>query len=74
MEATPSAFGRALGETPRAIRFFSQETEASLKVMLYDGFLSIRARQGKEARPDRRQRTAFRTRGVRPQAGHLLKI
>ncbi|MDG6982709.1 MAG: hypothetical protein JRM74_04570 [Nitrososphaerota archaeon] len=41
VEATPSAFGRALGETPRAIRFFSQETEASLKVMLYDGFLSI---------------------------------
>ena len=37
-----SAFKRVLGETLRARRFVSQKAEASLKVMLYNRFLSIR--------------------------------
>jgi hypothetical protein len=42
VEITFSAFKRVLGETLRARRFLSQKTEASLKVMLYNRFLSIR--------------------------------
>ena len=42
VEITFSAFKRVLGETLRARRFLSQKAEASLKVMLYNRFLSIR--------------------------------
>ena len=42
VEITFSAFKRVLGETLRARRFLSQKVEASLKVMLYNTFLSIR--------------------------------
>ena len=41
VEITFSAFKRVLGETLRARRFLSQKAEASLKVMLYNKFLSI---------------------------------
>jgi transposase len=41
VEVTFSAFKRVLGETLRARRFISQKAEASLKVMLYNRFLSI---------------------------------
>ncbi len=37
-----SSFKRVLGETLRARRFLSQKAEASLKVMLYNRFMSIR--------------------------------
>lgn len=37
-----SAFKRVLGETLRSKKFFSQKAEASLKVMLYNRFMSIR--------------------------------
>jgi hypothetical protein len=40
-EITFSAFKRVLGDTLRARRFLSQKAEASLKVMLYNKFLSI---------------------------------
>jgi transposase len=42
VEITFSAFKRVLGETLRARRFLSQKAEASLKVVLYNRFLSIR--------------------------------
>lgn len=42
VEITFSAFKRVLGETLRGRRFLSQKAEASLKVMLYNRFLSIR--------------------------------
>jgi len=42
VEITFSAFKRVLGEALRARRFVSQKAEASLKVMLYNRFLSIR--------------------------------
>ncbi len=42
VEITFSAFKRVLGDTLRARRFLSQKAEASLKVMLYNRFLSIR--------------------------------
>ncbi|MDA4132385.1 MAG: IS5 family transposase [Thaumarchaeota archaeon] len=42
VEITFSAFKRVLGEALRARRFLSQKAEASLKVMLYNRFLSIR--------------------------------
>ncbi len=42
VEMTFSAFKRVLGETLRARRFLSQKVEASLKVMLYNRFMSIR--------------------------------
>jgi hypothetical protein len=42
VEITFSAFKRVLGETLRSRRFLSQKAEASLKVMLYNRFLSIR--------------------------------
>jgi len=42
VEITFSAFKRVLGETLRGRRFLSQKVEASLKVMLYNRFLSIR--------------------------------
>ena len=42
VEVTFSAFKRVLGETLRSRRFLSQKAEASLKVMLYNRFLSIR--------------------------------
>jgi transposase len=42
VEITFSAFKRVLGETLRGRRFLSQKAEASLKVMLYNKFLSIR--------------------------------
>ena len=42
VEIAFSAFKRVLGETLRARRFVSQKAEASLKVMLYNRFLSIR--------------------------------
>ena len=42
VEITFSAFKRVLGETLRARTFLSQRVEASLKVMLYNRFLSIR--------------------------------
>jgi hypothetical protein len=42
VEIAFSAFKRVLGETLRAKRFLSQKAEASLKVMLYNRFLSIR--------------------------------
>ena len=42
VEIAFSAFKRVLGETLRARRFLSQKAEASLKVMLYNRFLSIR--------------------------------
>jgi transposase len=41
VEITFSAFKRVLGEALRARRFVSQKAEASLKVMLYNRFLSI---------------------------------
>jgi transposase len=41
VEITFSAFKRVLGDTLRARRFLSQKAEASLKVMLYNKFLSI---------------------------------
>jgi hypothetical protein len=42
VEMTFSAFKRVLGETLRSRKFLSQKAEASLKVMLYNRFLSIR--------------------------------
>jgi transposase len=42
VEITFSAFKRVLGETLRSRKFLSQKAEASLKVMLYNRFLSIR--------------------------------
>ncbi len=42
VEIAFSAFKRVLGETLRGRRFVSQKVEASLKVMLYNRFLSIR--------------------------------
>jgi Transposase DDE domain len=42
VEIVFSSFKRVLGETLRARRFVSQKAEASLKVMLYNRFLSIR--------------------------------
>ena len=42
VEITFSAFKRVLGETLRARTFLGQKAEASLKVMLYNRFLSIR--------------------------------
>jgi hypothetical protein len=42
VEIAFSAFKRVLGETLRGRRFLSQKAEASLKVMLYNRFLSIR--------------------------------
>ncbi|MDG7021559.1 MAG: IS5 family transposase [Nitrososphaerota archaeon] len=44
VEITFSAFKRVLGEALRGRRFLSQKAEASLKVMLYNRFLSIRPR------------------------------
>ena len=41
VEITFSAFKRVLGDTLRARKFLSQKAEASLKVMLYNRFLSI---------------------------------
>jgi transposase len=42
VEVTFSAFKRVLGEALRSRRFLSQKAEASLKVMPYNRFLSIR--------------------------------
>lgn len=42
VEIVFSSFKRVLGDTLRARRFLSQKAEASLKVMLYNRFLSIR--------------------------------
>jgi transposase len=42
VEIAFSAFKRALGEALRSRRFVSQKVEASLKVVLYNRFLSIR--------------------------------
>lgn len=42
VEITFSAFKRVLGEALRSRKFLSQKAEASLKVMLYNKFLSIR--------------------------------
>ena len=42
VEIVFSSFKRVLGETLRGRRFLSQKAEASLKVMLYNRFLSIR--------------------------------
>ncbi len=42
VEIVFSSFKRVLGETLRSRRFLSQKAEASLKVMLYNRFLSIR--------------------------------
>jgi transposase len=42
VEITFSAFKRVLGETLRSRKFLSQKAEASLKVVLYNRFLSIR--------------------------------
>jgi hypothetical protein len=42
VEITLSAFKRVLGDTLRARKFLSQKAEASLKVALYNRFLSIR--------------------------------
>jgi DDE family transposase len=42
VEIVFSAFKRVLGETLRSRSFLSQKAEASLKVMLYNRFLSIR--------------------------------
>jgi transposase len=42
VEIAFSAFKRVLGETLRAKRFLSQKAEASLKVVLYNTFLSVR--------------------------------
>lgn len=42
VEITFSAFKRVLGESLRSKKFLSQKAEASLKVMLYNKFLSIR--------------------------------
>jgi hypothetical protein len=42
VEIVFSSFKRVLGETLRARTFLSQKAEASLKVMLYNRFLSIR--------------------------------
>jgi hypothetical protein len=43
VEVVFSAFKGVLGETLRAKRFLSQKVEASLKVMLYNRFMSIRS-------------------------------
>jgi transposase len=42
VEITFSAFKRVLGDALRGRRFLTQKAEASLKVMLYNRFLSIR--------------------------------
>jgi len=42
VEVAFSAFKGVLGETLRAKRFLSQKVEASLKVVLYNRFMSIR--------------------------------
>ena len=42
VEIVFSSFKRVLGDTLRARKFLSQKAEASLKVMLYNKFLSIR--------------------------------
>lgn len=44
VEIVFSSFKRVLGEALRGRRFLSQKAEASLKVMLYNRFLSIRPR------------------------------
>jgi len=41
VEIVFSSFKRVLGEALRSKRFISQKAEASLKVMLYNRFLSV---------------------------------
>ena len=42
VEIVFSSFKRVLGETLRSRKFITQKAEASLKVMLYNKFMSIR--------------------------------